>query len=86
MQHKTGVNIMLRIILFLTAISLFAAHPALARPLAPGCNPAIQNWINGSGDTCQYISNGGIVAVERTAPTPPTPQSAPPPPVVEEDD
>jgi hypothetical protein len=65
---------MLRMILSLTALSLFAIQPAVARPLAPGCNPAVQNWNNGSGDTCPYVSNSGVVIVERAAPP------APPPP------
>lgn len=68
---------MLRIIVSTTVLSLFAIQPALARPLAPGCNPAIQNWINGSQDTCPFVSNSKVVPVEARspAPTPPPPET-----------
>ena len=41
----------------LGAMALMAAS-TLAAPTLP-CNPAVQNWANGSGDTCPVFGAGG---------------------------
>ena len=49
-------------IALLSSTSAFAAKP-------PQCNPAIQNWENGSKDTCVYDGGRNIV-VKTTELTP----------------
>jgi hypothetical protein len=57
---------MYRMSFALAALALLATQPVAAKPLAPGCNPAIQNWQNGSKDTCPPM---GGSAVGTQAPT-----------------
>jgi hypothetical protein len=42
------------LILSLATATLALAAPATAVPLS--CNPAVQNWQNGSKDTCPYAT------------------------------
>jgi hypothetical protein len=44
-----------------------------------GCNPAIQNWVNGSKTTCPYDSHTTAPQLANTSPAP-----SPPPVVVTE--
>jgi hypothetical protein len=57
---------MSRLLISVSALAFFALQPAFAKPFASGCNPAIQNWENGSKDTCAYPSGNGGVIAERT--------------------
>jgi hypothetical protein len=47
---------MLRTLMLSSAVVVLVAAPALAKDLRPGCNAAVQNWQNGSQDTCPYGS------------------------------
>ena len=47
----------------LAALALLATQPVAARDLAPGCNPAIQNWQNGSKDTCPPMGGSAVGSV-----------------------
>lgn len=65
------------------AASLLAicfAAPSMAGQTLP-CNPAVQNWANGSGDTCPMFGGG----MQRPSPVKPHPVFLPPPPAEEEE-
>lgn len=48
------------------AVSAFAATAAFAETL-PNCNPAQQNWVNGSGDTCSVTDRNNTERERRMA-------------------
>lgn len=57
----------------LAALALLATQPVAAKVLAPGCYPAIQNWQNGSQDTCPPMGGSAVGS------TPPVTVVVPPP-------
>jgi hypothetical protein len=75
MKRQTGVELMIRILMSVAAISMVAVQPVAAKTLAPGCNPAVQNWVNGSQDTCPYASNSTVLVVQERSPPPTIPET-----------
>jgi len=47
----------------LIAASFIAVSSSASFALEPGCNPAIQNWLKGSHDTCPVADGGASVSV-----------------------
>jgi hypothetical protein len=79
---------MLRFLITASLLSLVTVSHANASNL--GCNPAVQNWTNGSGKTCPFDSktaeNQPDVLLPTPAPAPtPTPVVEETPPEPEED-
>lgn len=58
------------------AIALLSANGAMAAK-PPRCNPAVQNWENGSKDTCVYHggSSIGMQSAQSTRPNTTTPDT-----------
>jgi hypothetical protein len=68
---------MTRLFLLASIVALPMIQPAAAQVLQPGCNPAVQNWQNGSGDTCPYASNTALLIQVPDSPAPPPPVEEP---------
>jgi hypothetical protein len=72
---------MLRLIISASLFALATFSGAEAKNL--GCNPAVQNWVNGSKTACPFDSNTAVPQpILRVEVAPPPP---PPPPPIEED-
>jgi hypothetical protein len=74
-HNKLRINIMKNIIIAATIALLSSTSAFAAKP--PRCNPAIQNWENGSKTTCVYASTNtiGMKTAEKTPETPTTPDT-----------
>jgi hypothetical protein len=73
---------MLRILISASLLSLATFTQVHAANM--GCNPAVQNWVNGSGMACPFDSNAAAIEVVAPVPTPvPPPEvdETPPPPI-----
>jgi hypothetical protein len=77
---------MLRILIAANLLSLATFSEVHAANL--GCNPAVQNWVNGSGMTCPFDSNAAAIQPAAPAPipvvAPEVDETPPPPPPVED--
>lgn len=70
--------------LMLSAAALVVAATTASAGQKLPCNPAVQNWANGSGDTCPDFGAGmqkpspvKVVAVVAPPPPPPPPEEEP---------